>query len=372
MTTSLIETIYLAAIIQGLFQIAILLSRRDGDRSTSRWLSLLVGLLTLSLWNLYSYKQELSSFWRLIDYDGWYSPLFWGPVLYLYTLSLTGQRRVFPAELFRHFSLGVFFFASGVFLGYLQSDGVISPKYLEIHQTVQLMTFFVQISLYIYASNQITVSYNRKLKDCYSDAESRNLIWLQRLIGIFALLIAIDMYITVPSVLRSVYPIPYLDYYLLAEAVSIYLIGYFYVMHTWQQPASNKPKYESSPLDSGSSKLLLDKLLRVMDDARPYRNPGLKLNELANSVDVHPHYLSQLINEQLNKNFYEFINGYRAELSKTLLLQQKDRNITDIAYEAGFNNRASFNKVFKGHTGMTPSQYRKNAFVELEMTSDSI
>ena len=366
------EAVYLAAIIQGCLLTLLLLTWPQGDQLANRLIALLVGLLTLSLWNLYSYKQGLPGHWRLIDHNGWYSPLFWGPALYLYTRSLTVKESVAAIVYFKHFSFGLFFFASATLLSAIINQGWITTSVLEGQKTIQLLAFFIQISLYIYASFQLTQQYSQRLKDRFSDPESRDLTWLQRLIAIFAALIALDMFITVPSVLQNIWPIPYLDYYLLAEAVAIYFVAYCYVMRIHLLPNSDKPKYQSSPLNNQSSQLLLNELLDVMKRVEPYRNPGLKLNDLAELIDVHPHYLSQLINEQLEKNFYDFVNSYRTELSKTLLVDNKETNITQIAYESGFNNRASFNKVFKNQTGMTPSQFRKSAFTQPEVSTDTV
>jgi AraC-like DNA-binding protein len=55
------------------------------------------------------------------------------------------------------------------------------------------------------------------------------------------------------------------------------------------------------------------------------------------------------------------VNTYRVEEVKKRLasLQDKDKTILNIAFDAGFNTKTSFNRVFKKFTRMTPSQYRK-------------
>ena len=77
---------------------------------------------------------------------------------------------------------------------------------------------------------------------------------------------------------------------------------------------------------------------------------------------MHPHKLSKLINSQLHQNFFDFINKYRIEEFKNLALdaEHKHYSILVIAYDAGFNSKASFNRIFKNITGYTPSQYIKN------------
>ena len=73
-------------------------------------------------------------------------------------------------------------------------------------------------------------------------------------------------------------------------------------------------------------------------------------------------YLTQIFSEQLNKNFYLYINVYRIHQVKALLNDpaNKDMTLLDIAYESGFNSKSTFNAIFKKITNMTPTQYRKN------------
>ena len=75
---------------------------------------------------------------------------------------------------------------------------------------------------------------------------------------------------------------------------------------------------------------------------------------------MHPRWLSQIINEELNKNFYDLVNYYRIEEAKKLLVSVNgERTILDIAYDVGFNTKSSFNRAFKKQTRMTPSQFKQ-------------
>ena len=76
---------------------------------------------------------------------------------------------------------------------------------------------------------------------------------------------------------------------------------------------------------------------------------------------ISPYHISQVFNDCFNKNFYDFINLYRIEESKKLLRNPKnnEKTILEILYEAGFNSKSTFNALFKKHTGVTPTEYRK-------------
>ena len=96
-----------------------------------------------------------------------------------------------------------------------------------------------------------------------------------------------------------------------------------------------------------------------MDEDKPYLKNNLRLNDMAQLLNVSRHHASQIINEHFNLSFFDFINKYRVEEAKTMLMEYKkdDLNINQIAYSVGFNNRASFYKAFKKFTHATPTDY---------------
>lgn len=118
-------------------------------------------------------------------------------------------------------------------------------------------------------------------------------------------------------------------------------------------------QYSSSNLTTDESEKYLNVLLVYMDEEKPYRNFQLSLDELANKSHIPPRYLSQIINEQLKKNFFDFINSYRIKAAKELL-KNPEKRISEVMYDVGFSSRSSFNTHFKKYTGQTPTQYRKS------------
>ena len=94
----------------------------------------------------------------------------------------------------------------------------------------------------------------------------------------------------------------------------------------------------------------------------PYLNPSLTLRLLANQIETHPNQLSWLLNNRVGKNYNEFINGYRVEHFKKLVVDSANAHISMIglAYESGFNSKTVFNTVFKKMVGMTPNAYKKS------------
>ena len=106
----------------------------------------------------------------------------------------------------------------------------------------------------------------------------------------------------------------------------------------------------------------IKRLRNHMEVRKPFLDPELTLSSLAGELDISRSQLSQLINNGIGDNFYDFINKYRVEEVKRLMLDPKMShfNMLGIALEAGFKSKSTFNLIFKRFTGLTPSAYRKN------------
>jgi len=105
--------------------------------------------------------------------------------------------------------------------------------------------------------------------------------------------------------------------------------------------------------------VLNERLVRHMENEKPFLNPELSLPELADSLEVSRNQLSAVINKIHKKNFYDFVNQYRVDEVKQLMKDPKNKHLKliSLAYDAGFNSKASFYRIFKQLTQMTPTQY---------------
>ncbi|MEX0316007.1 MAG: helix-turn-helix domain-containing protein, partial [Allomuricauda sp.] len=124
--------------------------------------------------------------------------------------------------------------------------------------------------------------------------------------------------------------------------------------------SGNSDKYGKTGLSKSFSLELKTKLEYLMDTKKLYLKHNLKLDDIAELLDISRHHASQVINENFNVNFYDYINTYRIEEAKNKLTsysQDPSQSISDLAYECGFNNRVSFYKAFKKVTQTTPTQY---------------
>ncbi|GLU43720.1 helix-turn-helix transcriptional regulator [Allomuricauda sp. NBRC 101325] len=117
------------------------------------------------------------------------------------------------------------------------------------------------------------------------------------------------------------------------------------------------PKYVKSGLTHSLSNELKENLTDLFENEKLYRHNDINLDMVAEKLETTRHNASQLINEHFNMSFHQFVNSYRINEAVELLKTENERNIIDIAYEVGYNNKVSFNKAFKKNTDLTPSQY---------------
>ncbi len=118
-------------------------------------------------------------------------------------------------------------------------------------------------------------------------------------------------------------------------------------------------KYKNSGLTDGAEILLKMELERLMKEKEVYLEP-ISLKQLSDLANSNRHDVSLVINKHFSTNYFEFLNGYRVAYVKVLLLDPANKNtsIIQLAYEAGFSNKVSFNKSFKRITGFRPMAYR--------------
>jgi AraC-like DNA-binding protein len=122
-------------------------------------------------------------------------------------------------------------------------------------------------------------------------------------------------------------------------------------------------KYANSRMSKEEVDRIVNMLQTIIQIEKVYLDPEITIDRIAELIPCSRHHLSQVLNEQMKQSFYDYINTYRVKEAQLLLLdhQRAEHKIASIAYDAGFNSISAFNDVFRKLTGLTPSQYRKQA-----------
>ena len=138
---------------------------------------------------------------------------------------------------------------------------------------------------------------------------------------------------------------------------------FIHFMHRGVHQATfQREKYYSSNLKGMDFGPLLSRLDVAMVEDKLYLDSQLRVNHLSRLLDLPNPYISQILNEGLKMKFNDYVNRYRIEESKRLLLDEEYSHLTilAVALDSGFSNKNTFNRTFKKYTGQTPTQYRKH------------
>jgi len=119
-------------------------------------------------------------------------------------------------------------------------------------------------------------------------------------------------------------------------------------------------RYKKSLIQGLSRDKIIARLRELMEEEKIYRQFDLKLDEVAAMLFITPHQLSEFINDLMGMNFASYINQYRVEEAKSLLVNKPEESTLAIGFQVGFGSKQSFNTIFKQQTGTTPSGYRKS------------
>ena len=151
-------------------------------------------------------------------------------------------------------------------------------------------------------------------------------------------------------------------------SIVVYAVGYMAlkrpeVFSGGQDQVENtqSQKYERTGLSPERAKQYIGRLVKFVECEKPYRQGDLTLQQLAKKISVPPNHLSQIINEHLNQNFFDFVNRYRVKEIQSRLNSSAEKHLTilALAYEVGFNSKSAFYAAFKKHTNMTPSRFKR-------------
>ena len=317
-------------------------------------------------------------------------PFTYGPFLYIYAKTLVLSKPVFRVKYLWHFLPSVVFL---VFFWSVASHGTIIHELSGSFLTGELSHFHIayavllvgSISFYVVKVLYLVRVHNQKVQDYFSfDSSRTNLRWIRTIGLIFAVAYTLAVLSRILNVYNreellhpEIFPITGLT--LFAYALSLFGFNQdaVFVNERFLRLKRRKErlaeadqeeeeikykKYERSGLKAQEAVEYCNRILAYMNEKKPYLDGNFTLETMAAELNVPKHYLTQVINENLNKNFYTFVNEYRIEEVKKRMANRKYDNLTllAIAYDSGFNSKTAFNTIFKKMTGQTPSEHRSS------------
>ncbi|MEQ9298205.1 MAG: helix-turn-helix domain-containing protein [Cyclobacteriaceae bacterium] len=353
-----IQLVTICAVANGLVFGGLLLTKKE-NRHANRFLALMIVSMCLTFT---PYMLD-NSVWNNYRWLAWlpFSLSYWiGPAYYFYVQALTKPQTPFRTKDFWHFS--------PIVLNYLHSIyhlifGEVHPYYW-FHASAELLesAAIISILIYLYLGHKMIMQYQRLLSDRVSNMDTIDLRWINQVIRITVVSFAIILaFMVVSSAILGEHRLDdwlaFKSTVLLLYAVLLYWLS---ISGYRQAETLTIPPLPESRDGSNEVSFVLSTLNDRMEAERLYRNAELSLADLSRAVDISDRVISDTINQELGKNFYQYVNEYRVKEVKQKLVSSDHSHlkIISLALDAGFNSKASFNRVFKLYTGVTPQQYR--------------
>jgi AraC-like DNA-binding protein len=324
-----------------------------------------VFILTVSRWH-YQIIPD-SHFFRLLKVLFEYSL---SPVFYFFVVKATQQDIAFKPK---KILLAIPFFIGLIFL-YLP-ESLWGAYWLEFH-TFLTFNFYCQAILFYSLALHSYKSYEVSMKD-YLTQDYFQRLKLLRLVLISFIIILILGFISNVIRIQLNFDAAATAINFGIETVMLFLINAFLFIgvklpqeiidisledNKDTNDATENNKYKNSKLSLADKKKIIEKLQHKVIENKYYLTPNLTIKKLAQDLNVQSKHLSQVINENFDQNFCDYINSCRinAAIDQLKDPQQQQKTILEICYTIGFNSKSAFNDVFKKQTGRTPTAYRKS------------
>lgn len=355
---------------------------------------LLATLLLLVSFHIAQYMLGFAGWYNDADGNGngWYSTfmfyfpfhnvLWIGPVFYFYFRSLTNDDFQFSKKDFWHFVPGLVYF-SIILLTFLVD--IVYTKWLtgaalahhygtqghwsDYRQSIIDSAFnhlnTISFVIYLVLTARIYRQYRQYINDNYSDTAAIQFNWIRNILYLVIAGFMIDFGVDIVGYFVKYEDYTsrwnaYFGYAIVLYAISI--LGYNRKGKPAQKLAFNPSESIASTSNTTEIPELATyktKLLALMEKEELYLQTDLTLKETALKLKTNSSILSKVINTGFQQNFNDFINSFRVDAVKQKIKDPKFQHLTltAIAYECGFNSKATFNRSFKKFEGMSPREF---------------
>jgi AraC-like DNA-binding protein len=365
------SVIIFICILQGLIFAGLLIIR--GWRQKTRadgWLALLLLLLCSSLItpfigfaNVYDLNQWLTYFPFSIAYS-------YGVCVWFYTLHLTDSKRRFTRRDLLYFAPTFVYLLIrfALFARSLEFKSWFGQTYGGYWEASVFVTEFVWNLSFLCLSIRHYRRYRAWLDDNFSDTEKIKFDWLRNFLYVFTAVLALG---GVFDFINSfVVRLSYIQYFYFETVLALLTYGLAVAGYLRSQtievnfapPAAAAPEERKTLLPEHELARLKNSLQTAMRQEKLYLEPTLSLHDLARHLGVNASVLSYVVNNGFAKNFNDFVNEFRINEAKARLSgsQTEASTMLGLAFDCGFNSKATFNRAFKKFTGTAPKEFQEN------------
>ncbi|WP_298392690.1 AraC family transcriptional regulator [Flavobacterium sp.] len=388
------SSLLLISFTQGIIYSILLLVKaiRTEDKS-NYWLSFFIFLCSLFIapWMLgFAGWYDNQPYRDFMFYTPFQHLFFLGPIIFFYTQSLLNPLFKLSKKDFLHFLPGILYLF--VMMSFWIYDKFIFKTYYFYEDQADKdfdnwyqYSGFISMTIYFSLSLRYYFKYKKLIVQVASNADDLLFRWIRNYLFAFLSMICIRLTFTIASIF-----FPVLDsyqgtwwFFLMFSVVLYYIAVTGYSNAVISKIAfklsvlNNQPTYllssnavtEETVIDiehetfeeTNSPEIALwkSKIETLIQREKLYQNPELTLTDLAKKLETNASVISKTINQGFQMNFNDCINNYRIEAVKNSFANgdHKKSTLLGIAYDCGFNSKATFNRAFKKNTGTTPKEY---------------
>jgi len=225
------------------------------------------------------------------------------------------------------------------------------------------VVFALQLIPSVYFSWKLISEYEQKIRNYYSSIDERSLGWTGNMM---MAMVSIAVFSIIVNILGKAFFLKEISLLIVPSLLFgalLYMIGYlgfkqrFSIVHYHGDLSKEGALSHRNSTESTKSKLH-EELVTLLNQTHIYRNTDLRITDVAKALKTNRSYISNIVNSEFNCTFSEFINRYRVEFSKGLLLDKRGFVLEYVAEESGFASVNSYLRAFRKETGTTPGNFR--------------
>ena len=380
---------------------AILLWRKGivNETRSDKWLSIFLFLCILYIapWMIgFAGWYDTQPYRDILFYLPFQQLYFIGPVIFFYVQSLLNPSFRFGKKEWLHLLPGILYLLFSIIM--VVTDKLVLKKYYFLangqdpdFDTWYQLTGFASMLFYFFLSLRYYNLYKKLIVQVVSYAELVSFRWVRNFLVAFLIMLFVKI---VFFILEEITDLSYWDtwWYFLVFAILFYYIAISGYANSVETKVAFKPHLltyrptlllnyspsltltesvteeaeiiaiEPASKENAADEVLTEwkpKLLRLMQEEKIYEDPELSLTQVAKQLQSNPSFISMVVNRGFELNFNDFVNQFRIEAVKEMLKkgEHKKQTLLGIAYECGFNSKATFNRAFKKVTGLTPKEW---------------
>jgi AraC-like DNA-binding protein len=377
---------------QGLIYSVLLLKKGiQTSHKSNYWLSLFVFLCSLFVapWMLgFAGWYDNQPYRDIMFYMPFQQLFFIGPILFFYVQSLLNPSfklnnkqflHLLPGILYLLYSLVVFVYDKVILGKYYFYENGMDKDFDAWYQ----YSGFISMLLYLFLSIKYYNNYKKLIVQITSNADAVLFDWIRKYLFAFLAMVLLKVF---AEIIYAIFP-QYTNYAgIWWFYLSYSLILYYIAITGYSNSVETKIGFEMSVFDkkpillfdqnqenntieidyheikteiSPEINIWKSKIETLIQSEKLYQNPELSLTDIAKKLDSNSNIISRAINQGFAMNFNDFINNYRIEAVKEMFQngEHKKSTLLGIAYDCGFNSKATFNRAFKKNTGFSPKEF---------------